>query len=167
LFIADTYTRRWRVRYEKGTFEVSYCHWDCGDMVTLRLFKGYGVRIRCIKVKHFAHTKWCYHLEGRCVKMSDENVQISIVVPLDIQNIVEELIEAHAKLKALEQQVKKLREIIEPFMKTNNLEELIAKTQVGKIILGMQDRPHITAQYTYYNHKCSKSYHPRHVRSVW
>jgi hypothetical protein len=74
-----------------------------------------------------------------------------VVIPSEIQDIVEEFIEAHAKLKDLESRVKKLRTVIEPYMKTNSIEELIGIAQSGKILLGTMDRPHITSQYTYYN----------------
>jgi CRISPR/Cas system-associated endonuclease Cas3-HD len=85
--------------------------------------------------------------------MEDENMHSGPIIPIpkEMQTLVEEYINTHKEHKILEAKLKRMREILEPFMKLNNLDTLISVAQVGKITLIDQDRPHVTSQFTYYS----------------
>lgn len=88
------------------------------------------------------------------IKSRKQVVQVvsKSTIKKDIQSKVDEHIQLHAEMKALEKRLKQLREEIEPYMEEKGLNS-IAGSEGGSIQRIEQNRPEITSRYTLYNYE--------------
>lgn len=68
-----------------------------------------------------------------------------------MQRVTDEYIELYKKQKKLKEEMDALRNIIEPYMLENNIEELKGFTVDGYLKLSEQERPTVTARYSTYD----------------
>lgn len=78
-------------------------------------------------------------------------MKVKQIINDTVQRAVDDYIELYVQYKDLEKKLKGLRNVIEPYMQDNNIEEICGLTINGCIKIETQDRPIVSAKYTTYD----------------
>jgi hypothetical protein len=74
-----------------------------------------------------------------------------IGVKKEIQLAVDEYLRLYAEYKRIKDELDALREVIEPYMKTNEIPAILATDGSGEVELTQQERPIMSSRYTSYD----------------
>ncbi|MDQ0189852.1 hypothetical protein JI721_06720 [Alicyclobacillus cycloheptanicus] len=72
-------------------------------------------------------------------------------IPKSVQDAVDQYIEVYRVYKQLEERMQEMRNIIEPYMKANDVQVISDRQHSGKIHLTVQERAKVTSRYTLYD----------------